>query len=228
MSSRDFVSHVDVRAWLHGISLGYLKAAIGLGVACACSACIEPSAFEGTELDSAQQALAQAGAPAPAPASCPPWKRGCRRSVCGNGVVENGEACDDGNQTAGDGCSATCQQDDDTRTPGDDRAGYVSCESSASGDSLTCGPGLGCCPDPTNVPQGPTCGATRTDCGFVMAFIVYCDGPEDCSGGAACSVTRTGQICGDGYYQVCHTDKNCPSGQTCNENGECRAPVSGP
>ena len=30
-------------------------------------------------------------------------------AVCGNGVVETGEQCDDGNMAAGDGCSATCQ-----------------------------------------------------------------------------------------------------------------------
>lgn len=29
--------------------------------------------------------------------------------VCGNGVVEQGETCDDGNAAAGDGCSNTCQ-----------------------------------------------------------------------------------------------------------------------
>lgn len=29
--------------------------------------------------------------------------------VCGNGLVEEGEACDDGNLVAGDGCSATCR-----------------------------------------------------------------------------------------------------------------------
>lgn len=29
--------------------------------------------------------------------------------VCGNGTVEDGEQCDDGNTTSGDGCSSTCQ-----------------------------------------------------------------------------------------------------------------------
>ncbi len=29
--------------------------------------------------------------------------------VCGNGVIETGEGCDDGNTNSGDGCSATCQ-----------------------------------------------------------------------------------------------------------------------
>jgi cysteine-rich repeat protein len=28
--------------------------------------------------------------------------------VCGNGVIESGEECDDDNLTVGDGCSATC------------------------------------------------------------------------------------------------------------------------
>ncbi len=31
--------------------------------------------------------------------------------VCGNGVVETGEQCDDGNTKSGDGCSATCQNE---------------------------------------------------------------------------------------------------------------------
>ena len=30
-------------------------------------------------------------------------------SECGNGVVEGGEACDDGNTADGDGCSSQCQ-----------------------------------------------------------------------------------------------------------------------
>jgi cysteine-rich repeat protein len=54
-------------------------------------------------------------------------------ATCGNGVVEPGEECDDGNTTAGDGCSATCRRevcgngvldpgeecDDGNTTPGD-------------------------------------------------------------------------------------------------------------
>ena len=43
------------------------------------------------------------------PASPP---RSCNTSTpitCGNGVLEAGEECDDGNQVSGDGCSASCQ-----------------------------------------------------------------------------------------------------------------------
>jgi cysteine-rich repeat protein len=33
----------------------------------------------------------------------------CPAGVCGNGVVEPGEECDDGDQTAGDGCNGSCR-----------------------------------------------------------------------------------------------------------------------
>lgn len=33
--------------------------------------------------------------------------------VCGDGIIETGESCDDGNRVSGDGCSSTCQ----TETP---------------------------------------------------------------------------------------------------------------
>ena len=32
--------------------------------------------------------------------------------MCGNGKVESGESCDDGNTTADDGCDANCKVDD--------------------------------------------------------------------------------------------------------------------
>ncbi len=48
-------------------------------------------------------------APSPAPAPTPtPSPTGPR---CGNGALEVGETCDDGNTASGDGCSATCTAD---------------------------------------------------------------------------------------------------------------------
>ena len=42
------------------------------------------------------------------------------QSVCGNGVLDPGEECDDGNNTDGDGCSAECQDEEEGEgcTPG--------------------------------------------------------------------------------------------------------------
>ncbi len=45
-------------------------------------------------------------APVPTPPPLPPPPPG---PVCGNGLVEAGEQCDDGNTISGDGCSAGCQ-----------------------------------------------------------------------------------------------------------------------
>ncbi|MDD5025812.1 MAG: DUF4215 domain-containing protein [Candidatus Peribacteraceae bacterium] len=36
------------------------------------------------------------------------WIEPVQAATCGNGEIETGEACDDGNTTGGDGCSATC------------------------------------------------------------------------------------------------------------------------
>jgi cysteine-rich repeat protein len=46
--------------------------------------------------------------PAPPPAPAPPPKP---VSQCGDGVVDVGEACDDGNKTNGDGCNDRCGPD---------------------------------------------------------------------------------------------------------------------
>jgi len=124
---------------------------------------------------------------------------------------------------AAESCDGGCESEDDPATPGDDRAGYVHCQSARNGSSLTCGPSLGCCPDPTNAPE-PVCAHTRQACGFVQAFMVFCDGPEDCAGAGACMITRTGRSCGNGYYTVCHADRDCPAGQpSCGRDGLCRA-----
>ena len=40
--------------------------------------------------------------------------------ICGDGMVGSAEQCDDGNTTDGDGCSATCTNEDTDHPPGDD------------------------------------------------------------------------------------------------------------
>src|SRR3990172_495695 len=41
------------------------------------------------------------------------------QSLCGNGHVEDGETCDDGNNFGGDGCAANCTDEDErTFVPG--------------------------------------------------------------------------------------------------------------
>ncbi len=47
-------------------------------------------------------ALSQTISPSPTPYTISPF------SICGNRILEAGEQCDDGNNTDGDGCSASC------------------------------------------------------------------------------------------------------------------------
>ncbi len=68
---------------------------------------------------------------APAGKYCTRW-----RAVCGNGVPEEGEACDDGNTDDGDGCSADCQNvercGNQRLEPGEE------CDAGAPGEWLSC------------------------------------------------------------------------------------------
>jgi len=75
--------------------------------------------------------------------------------VCGNGVLEGAETCDDGNTTAGDGCTATCTV----------QAGYACAGAPSVCALVVCGDGLvrgteGC--DDSNTTPGDGCSATCT------------------------------------------------------------------
>lgn len=72
--------------------------------------------------------------------------------VCGDGVLESPEACDDGNRAAGDGCSATCTVE--ACAPGD-------CADDDPCTADRCDPAQGCvnAPIPDCAPPGFACSA---------------------------------------------------------------------
>ncbi|MBI4175695.1 MAG: hypothetical protein HY518_00685 [Candidatus Aenigmarchaeota archaeon] len=73
---------------------------------------------------------------------------------CGNGVIDPGEQCDDGNTAAGDGCDATCQVELLT-TCGDGLGNPATCEAPAETCNtcpLDCGPCLPLIPPPGAIP----------------------------------------------------------------------------
>jgi cysteine-rich repeat protein len=98
---------------------------------------------------------------------------------CGNGAVEGGEACDDGNTAPDDGCDGGCAVED----------GWA-CDGSPSVCVHLCGNGVleadeAC--DDENVQAGDGCGKT---CAVELGWT--CDGePSVCS-----------EVCGDGYVTV--------------------------
>jgi cysteine-rich repeat protein len=93
-------------------------------------------------------------------------------ATCGNGLVEAGETCDDGNLAAGDGCSPTCGVE----------TGFI-CTGNPSVCTATCGDGIvagGEQCDDGNVSAGDGCSAT---CSVEPGFI--CTGsPSVCTPGA--------------------------------------------
>ncbi len=143
------------------------------------------------------------------------------RAVCGNGIVESPEVCDDGNEVAGDGCAGDCSVIESGYTCPE--AG-VACTKTDPDD-----PGTGPGPDPTI----PGCGngvldeGEQCDDGNVLSF-------DGCS--ADCKVIESGyectvagelcvpieiedDVCGDGKvtgYETCD-DGNSGDGDGCDQ-----------
>jgi len=120
---------------------------------------------------------------------------------CGNGVLNPGESCDDGNQTGGDGCSAICRIESDwvCATPGAPCTSAVVCGDGQIEGAEAC--------DDHNATAGDGCSATCTiETGWLCPVV-----------GARCL-----PLCGDGLElgpESCD-DGNTTSGDGC--SGACR------
>ena len=93
-------------------------------------------------------------------------------AVCGNGIVESGESCDDGNSIDGDGCSSVCTVENGLCSPGD----TSSCYTGPSGTQ-----GIGQC---SNGIQTCDLNSQWGVCtGEVTPSVEVCDGVDnDCNG----------------------------------------------
>ncbi|MCA9683765.1 MAG: fibro-slime domain-containing protein [Myxococcales bacterium] len=138
---------------------------------------------------------------------------------CGNGVLTKDEACDDGNDIDGDGCSADCQTVDEgylCYPPGEPCHSVVVC-----GDGLVSSPEL--CDD-GNLENGDGCSATckveigwkcegepLSNCTPTVCGDAVVEGAESCDDG--------NDIPLDGCDQQCQQEPNCPPMGPC--SSEC-------
>ncbi len=60
--------------------------------------------------------------------------------VCGNGILQNGEQCDDGNTLSGDGCSSTCTTESSPTTGSSSGGGGSSGGTGISGNTVSTPP----------------------------------------------------------------------------------------
>lgn len=117
--------------------------------------------------------------------------------VCGNGTVEAGEQCDDGNTNNGDGCSSTCQHEATL-------AGELCTNCTAVGNGTFAGTtvGYGGATDITSCTSGDT----------IDRWYCYT---------ASCTGTATASLCGSSYDTALAVFSSCGGTQlACNDDNE--------
>ncbi len=131
----------------------------------------------------------------------------CHAPVCGDGLLSVGEACDDGNATNGDGCSAACVV----------QAGYA-CAGSPSVCSALCGDGVivaGEACDDGNVVNGDGCSASC----LVQAGYACAGSPSVCTAFCSSGVDDgnacTTDTCDPATGQITHTPVSIDDGNVC-------------
>ena len=133
---------------------------------------------------------------------------GCKPAVPGNGTIEGGEQCDDGNALSGDGCN-------------------VSCELEVCGDGLLNNGGLEQCDDGNQDNDdgcSSVCRKERCGDGLVNNLKEQCD-DDNVDSGDGCSARCQFETCGDGIVnnktETCD-DKNRLNGDGCQH--DCQLP----
>ncbi len=156
------------------------------------------------------------GAVSPPPIlSVNPSLVGC--PVCGNFEIDQGESCDDGNTTSGDGCRADCQDEGCiAATPGFPSTSL--CDDGAACTSDRCDPVAHACQHVVSCEEGVACTADACVAGACQhtADDARCDDRNDCTDDLCNAATGcvhadlTGGPCEDGDY--CTVPGTCDDG----------------
>ena len=152
---------------------------------------------------------------------CPPAGGECSKipeteTGCGNGVVESGEQCDDGNTAGGDGCSASCMKEAGftCKKPGESCEAVKSCGNGVLDAGEACDDGNtvsedGCSAD-CEKEEGFTCDKPGYSCISADCGNGVVDEGEECdSGEIAVEYSEMGDgVCG----RDCHWAHYCGDG----------------
>ena len=162
--------------------------------------------------------------------------------VCGNGAIEKGESCDDGNRVDGDGCSSACQAEGClAATPG-----YPTVPLCDDGNDCTvdsCNPQTGQCQNVIDCDDGIACTSDQCvdlSCQHTPNNALCDDGDactdDLCTVSTGCVGTFNTAVCDDGIgctandvcdRGTCAGTPSCPPGSLCDlELGQCVATVA--
>ena len=165
------------------------------------------------------------------------------KPICGNSKLEDGETCDDGNRSSGDGCSNTCQIEDGYKceTQGQacialPRCGNGIIEDGEACDDANTKDGDGCKADCSAAEDGYKCPIPGSECTKLTCGDGVMDDGEECDNGdynidysydpADCaSNCERSHYCGDGKLDQVDRDngEQCDNGgvDTSSEYGGC-------
>lgn len=156
-------------------------------------------------------------------------------TLCGNGTIQPGESCDDGNSNNLDGCTAKCkapecgdgflqpndgeQCDDGNKTNGD--GCNTTCTLPTCGDGIVDGPIEACDDGNPNNDDGCT-----TLCKYPYCGDGFVQMPEICDDGDGdndddCTTLCEAPYCGDGFVQVTFGAEQCDNGLANSNTGTC-------
>ncbi len=126
---------------------------------------------------------------------------GCVIPICGNGIIEPNEACDDGNTNSSDGCNATCTSNE---TCGNN---FIDPREVCDDGNTTAGDGCN-----SNCMSNETCGN-----GYRDPFEV-CDDGNTLNGDGCGATCRTEKTCGNGLLEK-DLGEQCDDGNSTNNDG---------
>jgi cysteine-rich repeat protein len=137
---------------------------------------------------------------------------GCQLpNLCGNGALDPGESCDDGDQASGDCCSSTCQAETGNAcSDGDACNGAEICDATGQ-----CAPGVAPNCDDGNFCTGDSCVAA-TGCVHTPVPGAACEGDgnfctdDTCDAGGVCRHLPSTRLCDDG--RECTVGDQCAAG----------------